>query len=360
MSDERIREIRQRCDRFPFLPGPRRMADDLAVLAGYAGDRQPDLYGTGPLIEEVEGKVAELLGTEAAVFLPSGVMAQQIALRVWADETGRDTVALHRLAHLDQHELGAAWELHRLRPRYLTREPRLATADDLAQIAGPLGSLALELPLRELDLTLPSWDELVGLCSAARERGARVHFDGARLWETTVHFGHSLSEIAAQADSVYVSFYKVLGGLSGSALAGPARFAASAREWRLRHGGTLVTQYPSLLAAAYALERTLPLVPDLVAHAADLAAAIAALPGVRVSPNPPHINAFAVYYDRDAEAMVEAALAYAEANRVWPCRWSPAGVPGWSVAECHIGESTLTWKPAEIAAMFGDILDRAS
>ena len=58
--------------------------------------------------------------------------------------------------------------------------------------------------------------------------------------------------------------------------------------------------------------------------------------------------------------MVEAALAYATEHRVWPPRWFGAGVPGWSVAECHVGESTLAWKPAEIAAMLAEILDRAS
>jgi threonine aldolase len=336
------------------------MATDLAALVAYAETREPDIYGAGPLIDEVEGRVAELLGTEAAVFLPSGIMGQQIALRVWADDTSRDTVALHRMAHIDVHEFGAAWELHRLRPRYLTGDHRLPTVDDLARIPGPLGSIVIELPMREVDLRLPTWDELVALCAAAQERGARVHFDGARLWESTIHFGRSLDEIATNADSVYVSFYKVLGGLSGSALAGSASFAASVREWRHRHGGTLVTQYPALLAALRALDENLPKVPAYVAHAAELVDAIAAIPGVRVSPNPPHVNAFAVYFDRPAEAMVEAALAYAVAHKVWPCRWFAATVPGWSVAECHVGESTLAWKPAEIAALLAEVLDRAS
>jgi threonine aldolase len=361
LDEERVRSVREQCDRFLFSPGARhRIAEELADLAEYAADRRPDWYGRGGLADDVESQVADLLGKPAAVFLPSGIMAQQIALRVWADDTGRDTIALHRMAHIDAHELGAAWELHRLRPRYLTADRRLPTLEDLHQITGPVGCVTLELPLRQVDHSLPSWDDYVALCAAAHERGARVHLDGARLWESTVHFGHSLAEIAAQADSVYVSFYKSLGGISGSALAGPAPFVSAVREWRHRHGGTLVTQYPAMLAALRGLERTLPRVGEFVHYAAELAEAIAALPGVRVSPRPPHTNAFVGYFDRDADAMVEAALAFAEERRVWPPRWFPAEVPGWSVADCTVAETTLAWKPAEVAAMLAEILDRAS
>lgn len=80
---------------------------------------------------------------------------------------------------------------------------------------------------------LPTWEELTEVVDAAREREAVVHFDGARLWECTVHFGRPLEEIAALADSVYVSFYKSLDGFGGAALAGPATLVEEARP-----GGT--------------------------------------------------------------------------------------------------------------------------
>lgn len=91
----------------------------------------------------------------------------------------------------------------------------------------------LELPLRDAGFVLPTWEELTEVVEAARERDAVVHFDGARLWETTVHFGRPLDEIAGLADSVYVSFYKSLEGFGGAAL------AARRRWWRRRRpGGT--------------------------------------------------------------------------------------------------------------------------
>jgi threonine aldolase len=338
----------------------RSLADRLADLIPYATDREPDLYGEGELIESVEARVAGLLGTEAAAFMPSGTMAQQAALRVWADETGIDTVALHPLAHLERNELRAVWELHQLRPLYLTDAPRQPTVEDLTELAEPIGTVTLELPLRLAGHVLPSWDELTAFCAAAREREACVHLDGARLWESAPHLGHGLSEIAALADSVYVSFYKALDGISGAAVAGSQSFVAAARRWRHRHGGTLVTQFPALLAAHRGLDEVLPRVPVYAEHARAIAAALAALSQVRVFPDPPHTNAFRIYLEADADALIEAALAHAEEYKVWTWgRFWPAEVPGWSLVELTVGEATMEWQPEEVAALVVELLDRA-
>lgn len=332
----------------------------LTELAAYAGDREPDRYAEGELIESLEQRVAGLLGTEAAAFMPSGTMAQQAALRVWADETGVETVALHPLTHLEQNELRAVWELHHLRPLFLTDEPRPPLADDLADLAEPVGTVVAELPLRLASHTLPSWDELTAFCAAARERDASVHIDGARLWESAPHLGHSLPEIAGLADSVYVSFYKSLGAISGAALGGRQSFVDAARRWRHRHGGTLVTQFPALLSAHRALDEVLPRVPAYVEHARELATALGRLNHVRIFPDPPHTNAFRVYFEADHAALTEAALAHAEEYQVWT--WSkfwPAEVPGWSLAELNVGEATMGWRADEVAALVVELLDRA-
>ena len=84
-----------------------------------------------------------------------------------------------------------------LRTVHLTSEPRLPTADEVRDFEEPFGTLMLELPLRDAGFVLPSWDELTEVVEAARERDAVVHFDGARLWECTTHFGRPLAEIAA-------------------------------------------------------------------------------------------------------------------------------------------------------------------
>jgi threonine aldolase len=360
-DQERLLTIRRGCDRFLLNHPPQSARNALSELAEYADDREPDRYAEGELIESLESRVAALLGTEAAAFMPSGTMAQQAALRVWADETGLDTVALHPLAHLEQNELRALWELHHLRPLMLTDEARQPDVSDLAAIAEPIGTLTVELPLRLAGHTLPTWDELTGLCAAARERDATVHFDGARLWESAPHLGHGLADIAALADSVYVSFYKSLGGISGAALAGPVPFIDAARRWRTRHGGTLVTQYPALLSAHRALDVVLPRIPLYVEHARELASPLAALGHVRIHPDPPHTNAFRIYFEADHEALGEAALAHAEEYKVWTWgRFWRAEVPGWCLAELAVGEATMDWTPEQLATLVVELLDRAA
>lgn len=217
------------------------LRERLAALTSGAGavtdlDRPADIYGDG-VVAELEERIAGLLGMEAAAFFPTGTMAQQVALRCWAGRTGDATVALHPLAHPEVHERGALGAVSGLRTVHPAHGPRLPTAQEIRDFDEPFGTLMLELPLRDAGFVLPTWEELEAVVAAARERDAVVHIDGARLWECAPHFGRELPEIAALADSVYVSFYKTLGGISGAALAGPASLIEEARTWRHRYGG---------------------------------------------------------------------------------------------------------------------------
>src|SRR5439155_19304239 len=262
----RRRRAKAACDR--ILSGVRepRIGDRLAALAAVGHD-EPDVYGMGGPVAALEARVGGLLDTPAAVFFPPGTMAQQVALRCWADRSGNPTVAMHPLAHPEVHERHAYAVLSGLRAVWPTREPRQPTAEEVRTHEEPFGTLMLELPLREAGFLLPSWDELSAVVAAARERGARVHFDGARIWESTPYLGRGLAEIAGLADSVYVSFYKTLGGISGAALAGPADLVAQARAWRHRYGGQLFQQWPAALAALAGLDTVLPRLPEYVRHA---------------------------------------------------------------------------------------------
>src|SRR5437899_1604422 len=123
-------------------------------------------------------------------------------------------------------------------------------------------------------------------------RAVRWPLDGARIWGTSPYLGHELTEIAALADTVYVSFYKTLGGISGAALAGPADLIAQARAWRHRYGGMLYQQWPAALAALAGLDAVLPRIPGYVRHARTVAEALAGVPGARVHPEPPHTHQF--------------------------------------------------------------------
>nr|WP_254552974.1 beta-eliminating lyase-related protein [Kitasatospora sp. MMS16-BH015] len=328
-------------------PRPQTMRELLAELAEGEGlDQAPDFYGDG-IVAALEQRVAGLLGKPAAVFFPTGTMAQQVALRHWATRTG--TVALHPLAHPELHEGRAYARLSGLTALWPTTEPRLPSAAELHAVAELFDAILLELPLREAGFVLPSWDELTATVAAARERGAAVHFDGARLWESARHLGHSLPEIAALADSVYVSFYKTLGGFSGAALAGDEEFAASARLWRHRYGGKLFQQWPTVLSALAGLDRELPLLDSYLDHAPLVARALAATPGSRVHPELPHTHQFQYWLPYPADRLNQANLRLAEEQGLSLFNlWLPSPLPGLSMTEITVCGPALEWTEEQI------------
>ncbi|MFF3733261.1 threonine aldolase family protein [Streptomyces sp. NPDC002476] len=346
------------------------VGERLAALVAGAGDvtdldLPADMYGDG-VVAELEERVAELLGMEAAAFFPTGTMAQQVALRCWAGRTGDSTVALHPMAHPEVHERGALGTVSGLRTVHPTSEPRQPTAQEVRDLSEPFGTLMLELPLRDAGFILPTWEELEEVVAAARERDAVVHFDGARLWECAPHFGRELPEIAALADSVYVSFYKTLGGLSGAALAGPESLIEEARAWRHRYGGQLFQQFPAAVAALIGLDRELPPLPSYVAQAKVVAEALAegltaaGAGWFRVHPEPPHTHQFQVWLPYGADALTEASVRQAEETGTalfhgWHS--APAGPPGVAFTEVTVGREGLEWTAADVREAVTVFLD---
>ncbi|MFC9796638.1 threonine aldolase family protein [Streptomyces sp. NPDC057695] len=339
---------------------------DWAEATGRAGG-PVDTYGNGP-VEELEERVAAELGLPAAVFFPTGTMAQQVALRCWAGRTGSPVVALHPLGHPEVHEGGALGAVSGLRTVHPTDAPRLPTAEEVRDHPEPFGTLMLELPLRDAGFVLPTWEELTSVVEAARERDAVVHVDGARLWECPTHFGRPLAEIAGLADSVYVSFYKSLGGQSGAVLAGPEEVMAEARVWRHRYGGLVFQQYPAALSALRGLDEELPRLPAYVAHARVVAAAVrealaeAGTGWFRVHPETPHTHQFQVWLPYGAEALTAAALAQTEdTGTVLFRRWftpGAGGPPGVALTELTVGEAGLEWTAEDVRAAVREFLSR--
>jgi threonine aldolase len=284
------------------VPGGRRLSLDptphpatvLRSLADYAGEVASDHYMTGELFDRLEGRVAQMLGKEAAVYLPSGKLAQMAALKTLTGRAGCRRVAMHPRCHLEEYEARAYQELWGMTAAHLGGFDRLATAADLAMIKEPLGAVALELPQRRLGCLLPSWQDLCALVEIARARGIALHLDGARLWESGPFYARPLHEIAGLFDTVYVAFDKGLGALSGAALAGPQDILDEVRVWQRRAGGRALRSFPAVLSALQALDERLGRMSAFHDKARELAAALSRIEGAAVSPNPPHANAFLV------------------------------------------------------------------
>ncbi|MCF6139198.1 threonine aldolase family protein [Pseudalkalibacillus berkeleyi] len=215
------------------------------------GPLDSDMYGRGKVIEDFQEKMANYLGKESSVFFPSGTMAQQIALRIWCDEKDLKKVAYHPLCHLEIHEEDGLKELHQIEPILLAEKSRVIDLDDVVNMDEDIACLLLELPQREIGGQLPSYETLASISDYCREKGIRLHLDGARLLEILPYYQKTAAEVCALFDSVYVSFYKGIGGVAGAILAGNQAFTEQSKIWKRRHGGDLISLYPYIISADY-------------------------------------------------------------------------------------------------------------
>jgi threonine aldolase len=345
VSDREWREAWREAPRHAFGDAPRDRGP-VAVLQSLL-ERAPealdvDRYGSGELAQRLERRVCELLGKEAAVWMPSGTMAQQIALRIHAERAGRSVVAFHPQCHLEAHEEGAYHVLHGLRATLLGDRERLIETKDVEELREPIAALLLELPQRDLGGQLPQWDDLAATCEAARTRGAALHLDGARLWQCGPFYERPLTEIAALFDTVYVSFYKDLGAPAGCALAGPEDLIGEARVWQVRHGGRLFAAYPYLLAAELGLDERLPRMPELVERARLAGEALAAIDGLTIVPDPPQTAMLHVVVRGPLEALNEALYELTRESGTWLAgEFRATGDPGSQRCELSVSAANL-------------------
>ncbi|SFC66570.1 L-threonine aldolase [Nocardioides terrae] len=331
---------------------------DLSRACEELGIDEWDIYGGGGAVARLESELAERFGVEAAAFFPSGVMAQQAALRVHCDGAGSRRVALPDLSHVLVHEEDGPRILHDLEVSFLTRGFEVATAAHLERVPGRLGAVLVELPLREAGCLLPTWDQLAELSAACRARGVALHVDGARIWEAQPWLEHSFADIAGLTDSVYVSFYKGLAGLAGAALLGSADVVAEARLWRRRLGGTVYRSTAEAVSALVGLRERLPLVPETVTWARAFAAALPA--GLAVQPAVPQTNQFLLFAAGDADAVNERTAAVVDERRIGLPAWLPAQEPGRIRTEIVVTPAALTLDPVAMAALVGGVVGVSS
>ena len=358
--------------------GPTQLADEFDAIAawlrengdqGSGGDLvlgvQPEVYGKGALVEDFENEVSTLFGMPAARFMPSGCMAQPIALRIWSDRAGNATTAFHPTSHLQLHEELSYRDLHGLSAHLIGDASRPTTAADVAAAIGPggaaekmgLASLLIELPAREIGGQLPTWKQLVELSELCRNRGIRLHLDGARVWQAAPAYGRSLSEIAALFDSVYVSFYKDVGALPGAMLLGPRDFIDEAAIWQRRQGGTLYTAVANIVSARMHLAGCLERMPRLIERARQVAALFSGHSRASVIPDPPQTSMFHLKLEGEEEELLQARDRVAREMGIWLFN-NLKKIEGQAAmrTELSMGASSLTLSDDELAAAIALLL----
>jgi threonine aldolase len=255
-----------------------------AMTAAPVGD---DQYGEDPSVNRLQERIAELLGKAAALFVPSGTMANQIGLKVLTRPG--DEVVLGQEAHIVWHESGAGAANSGVQFAAVGRGG-LFTAGDLRAAHKPSGHIvfppttlvAIENTHNRGGGVIFPQADAVAVCAAARELGMASYLDGARLFNAAGAGGRSLGELAAPFDLVSVALSKGLGCPVGSVLAGSGALIARAHRARRMFGGAM--RQAGILAAAglWALDHNLDRLAEDHANARMLAERLAGMPGIEI------------------------------------------------------------------------------
>lgn len=257
-----------------------------AMAEAEVGD---DVFGDDPTVRRLEERTAEILGKEAAVFVPSGTMGNQIALRAHT-EPG-DEILVEANAHIYYYEAGGPAALSGVMCRCLSGTRGIFSADSLEAALRPADPhfprtrlVCIENTHNRGGGSVWRLDQVKEVVAAARRHDLRLHLDGARLWNAAVATGTPEREYAAGFDSVNVCFSKGLGAPIGSALAGTREFIARARRFRKQFGGGMRQAGIIAAGALYAVEHHRARLVEDHAHAQQLAKGLARLPGIEIDP----------------------------------------------------------------------------
>jgi threonine aldolase len=219
---------------------------------------EEDSYLLGGEIESFEREWAALLGKEAAVFMPSGTLANHLALRALAGTRRR--VIVPEMSHIYNDTGDACQTLSALTLLPLAPGTATFTVADVeavlartatGRVATGIGAIAIESPIRRLSGQLFDWAEAQRIAAFAREHGIGTHLDGARLFIASAYTGISPRDYAAPFDTVYVSLWKYFNAGQGAVLAGPKSVLDGMFHMRRMFGGNLAVGWPAAVVARH-------------------------------------------------------------------------------------------------------------
>jgi threonine aldolase len=256
--------------------------------AMYEAEVGDDVFGEDPTVRLLEETVAELLGKERALWVPSGTMGNQLAIR--AQTEPGDEVIVDRMSHIFNYESGAAAALGGVQLQIVDGDLGVPTIDQVEAAIRPghyweprSRLVCLENTVNKAGGTIIPDGIAEAIADLCRERRLLIHLDGARLWNAAVATVRSERDLAAPFDTVNVCLSKGLGAPAGSVLAGPTETIQRAHRFRKMFGGGM--RQVGILAAAglYALDHHRPLLADDHHNARRLAEEIASVPGFAVN-----------------------------------------------------------------------------
>lgn len=307
-----------------------------AMAEAEVGD---DVYGEDPTVRRLEERVAERLGLEAALFVPSGTMANQLAIGVHTRPG--DEVLCDAGSHILHYEGAAVPALWGVQPQALAGQHGLFKPEQVTAAVRPVDIHGPRTRLLELENTHNRgggtvWpvEQFRAVVEAGRKAGLAVHLDGARLFNASVATGLPVSAWASLTDTTSVCFSKGLGAPVGSAVAGKKEHVAEARRLRKRLGGAMRQVGILAAAALYALENHVERLSEDHVNAKKLAAGLAELPGVKVDVARVETNMIFAEFPRPASELLPKLAAQGV------LAGAGGGSPGNIRLVCHLDVST--------------------
>jgi threonine aldolase len=290
-----------------------------------------DVFGDDPTLIRLEQRIAEITGKEAALYVPSGTMGNQLGIR--SQTSHGDEILVDRESHIFNYESAGAAALSGVQPFPLDGPGgRIDAAAVVARATRPTNDhypkstlLCLENTHNRAGGRVFSLEELEEPARTAHAHGMLVHLDGARLWNAEAQSGIPIARWASVADTVMMCFSKGLGAPVGSILAGPAETIRRARRLRKMFGGGM--RQGGVLAAAclYALDHHRSRLSDDHRRARQLAEALTGVPGVRTDPAGTVTNIVLLHFETPGDDSVQA-VARAKELGVWVSPFGPRTV----------------------------------
>jgi threonine aldolase len=280
-----------------------------AMAEAEVGD---DVWGDDPTVIALEAETARVLGKEAAVYVPSGTMGNQAAVR--AQTRRGDEILVHRMSHVVVHEQGGVSALSGVQPKLLDGDRGMLDVETLAAAWHDASDVhyarqslvCVENTVGEAGGLAVASERIRDIAAFAREHDMRVHMDGARLWNAAVALGVPPAEVAADVDSVSVCFSKGLGAPVGSAVAGDADLIQEVRRNRKLFGGGMRQAGIIAAGALYGLRHHVERLADDHRNARRLAEGLAGSRRINVDPEAVETNiVLAAVPDGSAEALVD-------------------------------------------------------
>ena len=301
---------------------------------------EPDFYGQGGATQALEEAFAKLTGKPAAIYVPTGTLANQLALKLLCGENTKALVPEN--SHIYRDEADAAQSVHGLRPvpagtgkPYFTRadlEQTIAYHDAGEVFHSGWGAIAVENPIRRADGTAIPLDTLKDIAALAREKGYKMHLDGARIHIAAACTGVPISEYASLFDTVYISLYKYLNAAGGAILCGPADLIDKMRHHIKIRGGTTFQTWTNSAMALHALNGIEERWKNVANAATRLVAGLNKLEGVHITPVENGTNIYNLVLDPSISLKKLAGILYDEHN-MWVGRANEQGTVKLTVNE---------------------------